>query len=86
MDTTWFPHGYHVLSMCTPCGFQVVTTMFQMWTPYNFDVKITLFLCEQNIYCRWQITLFKKLKSVFEEREREKEFAEEKQQFLLAKF
>ena len=53
VDTIWFPCGYHVLSMCTPCGFQVVTKMFQMWTPYNFHVKITLFLYGQNMVSIW---------------------------------
>ena len=47
------PYGFHVVTMCTPCGFQVVTTMFQMWTPYDFHVKITLFLCEQNMVSIW---------------------------------
>ena len=58
--TTWIPHGsqanktgFHVVTMCTPCGFQVVTTMCQMWTPYDFHMKITLFLCGQNMVFMW---------------------------------
>ena len=49
----WFPCGYHVVTMCTPCGFQVVTTMCQMLKPYDFHVKITLFLCGQNMVSIW---------------------------------
>ena len=60
MDTTLFPgfqtpYGFHVVTMCTPCGFQVVTTMCQMWTPYDFHMKITLFLCGQNMVSMWLI-------------------------------
>ena len=47
-------HGLTV-TMCTPCGFQVVTTMCQMWTPYDFHMKITLFLCGQNMVSMWLI-------------------------------
>ena len=49
------PYGFHVVTMCTPCGFQVVTTMCQMWTPYDFHMKITLFLCGQNMVSMWLI-------------------------------
>ena len=49
------PNGFHMVTMCTPCGFQVVTTMCQMWTPYDFHMKITLFLCGQNMVSMWLI-------------------------------
>ena len=47
------PYGFRVVTMCTPCNFQVVTTMCQMWTPYDFHLKITLFLCGQNMVSIW---------------------------------
>ena len=54
MDTTWFLHEHHVVSMCTPCGFQIDTTMFQMWTPYDFNVKNhNVYIYGQNMVSIW---------------------------------
>ena len=43
MHTTWLPCGYYVVSMCTPCGFQVDTIWFpgghnvvSRWTTHGF--------------------------------------------------
>ena len=53
VDTTWFPCGYHVVSMCTMCGFQVDNTWIQMWTLHDFHVKNTLFPCRHYMVSTW---------------------------------
>ena len=53
VDTTWFPCGYHAVSMCTTCGFQVDNTWIQMWTLHDFHVKTTLFLCRHYMVSTW---------------------------------
>ena len=52
-DTTWFPCGYDVVSMCTTCGFQVDNTWIQMWTLHDFHVKTTLFPCRHYMVSTW---------------------------------
>ena len=58
VDTTWFPHGHHVVSTHTtwlPCGYYVVS----MCTPCGFQVDTIWFRGGHNVVSRWTTHGFK---------------------------
>ena len=58
VDTTWFPHRHHVVSMHTtwlPCGYYVVS----MCTPCGFKVETIWFPGGHNVVSRWTTQGFK---------------------------